>query len=207
MGKVPAAVAALIICMSGSGASAADATCPTQADLGAGIRVDYADGSSVRYRTGDGGNVEITEVPDDGDAVLLQSRHGLYDLSAFSAPAAGGEPAPVEMTEYDLAPDDLPLPEPATAWTGRVTISTPDGRRETMTVVYVFGAPETAEIGGCSYPSVNVKASFLGEGGWIWQEFTYFLDLGFGTLTASQFEGDEMPLRSEPVALALAAAP
>ena len=76
-----------------------------------------------------------------------------------------------------------------------------------MTVVYAFGAPETAEIGGCSYPSVNVKASFLGEGGWIWQEFTYFLDLGFGTLTASQFEGDEMPLRSEPVALALAAAP
>jgi hypothetical protein len=76
-----------------------------------------------------------------------------------------------------------------------------------MSVVYVFGRAEQAEIGGCTYDRVNVKASYLGEQSWMWQEFTYFTGLGFGALMASQTEGETEAFEGALVGLVPVAAP
>lgn len=183
-------------------ASATGAVCPTGLDLPQGIRADYSDGTWAEYVATGHDRVRITESPDPATqrGFRFISRFGLYDLAAMqgdgdAATPASEVPASRIATTYSVPEADLPRPEPGGVWSGRARLTNADGTAGDVDAHYVFNDVVTTVIGGCTYPTITVKAAFVAPDGWMAQEFVYFPTLGFAAVVAGQIEGEPQAWR------------
>lgn len=173
-------------------AGAATHKCVGAADLGAGIRADYKDGSAGEYRRRSDGLIELVEAgsADGGGDLRFISRFGVYDLEA--AALVDGAPSPDHSVSYTYAGTDLAEPQAGRdPWVGEVTATFPAGETVAETAAYVFGPDIRVVFGGCSYDAVPVRATFVRADAWEGQEFLYFPTLGIATLTGKSAKGLE----------------
>ncbi len=185
---VPALVCALA-------AAPVSADCVGPADLDLGVRVDYADGTWAELRRAGDDLLRLTESPDpaSGTSRALILRHGLYETEAIEDAAA---PDRIVRTAWSGANGtEPPMPEPGTSWLALAEVTRPDGSELRVDAAFTFGMLEKVTLNGCPYERVNVKASFLGGDGWMWQEFVYFPALGFAVVMGNQTSADTSPRR------------
>ena len=169
--------------------AAAD-SCVSAADLEAGVRVDYNDGSAGEFRRLPDGLIEVVEAGSaaGGGDLRFLSRFGVYDVEA--AALVDGAASPDQRVSYTYAGSDLREPKSGTdPWVGEVTIAFPDGATEAQTAAYVFGPRSQVDLGGCIYDVVPVRATFVRANGWEGQGFSYFPTLGIATLTSKSGSG------------------
>jgi hypothetical protein len=178
-------------------AMAAGAACVTAGDLAGGLRATFVSGRYADYRPDGEGMLRIVESPGkDGSSVSFLSQRGLYDVEMVALTDDKADPSTMVRTVYSVEPADLPVPSPGDVWVGQLTLMMPDGAATVANAAYQFGPAEPMQIGTCSYDTIDVKVSFMSADGWLWQEFTYFTDLGFGAIIARQAEGEEGPSRA-----------
>ncbi len=173
-------------------AGAATHKCVGAADLGAGIRVDYKDGSAGEYRRLSDGLIELVEAgsAENGGNLRFISRFGVYDVEA--AALVDGVASPDQSVSYTYAGTDLREPQAGSdPWVGEVTATFPTGETAAETAAYVFGPDIKVVFGDCSYAAVPVRATFVRANAWEGQEFLYFPALGIATLTGKSGRGLE----------------
>lgn len=177
------------------------ADCPTGRDLVTGIRAEYADGGTIEFRAGSDGQIVIFEPDDPGGSsgLVFVSQAGLYDLLAVPRTDGRDDRDSVLVMTYSALPEDLPHPQPGRSWLGNVRTTYPDGESDTHTAVYVFGNGGDRTIGGCSYATIPIKASFIGPVEWVAQHFIYFTDLGIAVPSA-RIDSDDETIRGRALA-------
>lgn len=190
--------------MNTSAGFAAGAACVTADDVARGLKVRFVSGRWADYRRDGDGAIRVTESPaEDGHVASFLSRYGLYDLEMTTL--SGGQPDPATTVRVSFSDPvaDLPVPTPGDVWVGQVTVTTPEGAQTVSNAAYQFGASRTVRIGTCSYAALDVNLSLMGGDSWIWEEFTYFTDLGIGAIVARQDSGDVGPSRAKVSAIEL----
>lgn len=178
-------------CHLGSGAQLALASeCLTVDDLSRGIQVDYSEGGTGTYRAIGDELVEFIEAgtAEGGGDLRFVSRFGLYDIEASARIEGVGSPDHQVRYDYEGEPLVLPVAK-ALAWTGQVIATFPGDQHLQETAAYVFGEEGQTVLGDCSYRSLPVNVTFIGEEGWEGQSFLYFPDLGFAALTGHSHKG------------------
>lgn len=190
--------AAVLVAMNASAGLAADGPCVKPEDVARGLKVRFVSGRWADYRREGDGAFRITESPaKDGHVATFLSQYGLYDTEMTTL--SGGQPDPASTVTVGFSDPvaDLPVPSPGDVWVGQVTITTPDGKKTVSNAAYQFGTARTLRLGACSYAALDVKLSLMGGDNWIWEEFTYFTDLGIGAIVARQDSGDPGPSRAK----------
>lgn len=183
-------------------AMAASPACVTADDLAGGVRATFVSGRWADYRPEGDGVFRVTESPaKDGRVASFLSQYGLYDTEMVNLNDSRPDPATLVRTAYSVDSADLPVPVPGDVWVGQVTLIMPDGGKTVANAAYQFGRAETLALGDCSYETIDVKVSFMSADGWLWQEFTYFTDIGIGAIIARQAEGEEGPSRAKVMTL------
>lgn len=196
--RVALAVLTVIAAVAVQGfARAAGQPCVTADDVAGGLRVTFVSGRFADYQTEGDGLLRVVESPaKDGRVTTFLSKYGIYDTEMVELRDDQPDPQTLIKTSY-TSDNALPVPAAEAIWVGQVTLQRPDGGQTVANAVYQFGTPAKTRLDQCSYDTLDVKVSFMAGDGWLWQEFTYFSDLGIGAIIARQAQADEGPSRAQ----------
>jgi hypothetical protein len=176
--------------------AAAAEGCPVAADLGDGIRVDFADGSSEMHRRDAGsGLIEVLGTDAAGHPYRFVTAQGVYLLEA------GGPGIPGGTTTYDHGrpPADLPPPEPLARWHLGATV-TDFGRARFEPQIYATGPLDEIVIAGCRYDRIEVIVAY-GSAATYTEGLSFLPALGIAVLVWQEWAGGDRFLLA-PVAIA-----
>lgn len=165
-------------------AAAAQTTCPTAADLQAGIHLDFSDGTTETYRRTGPATASVEGF--DGVEVYfrLEIAHGTHLLDYVNVYEGAPEEESRQVYDYGVPPEQLPVPVAGARFNSEVTVTASDGtRREDQFQAYVEGPPLT--IGGCIYEVIDVVIAYDTPDNYI-EHINYLPQLGLGYLLWSQ---------------------
>ena len=164
------------------------AGCLVEDSLLKGVQVKLQDGSNWHVQRGAHDMIRADQTNADGNyARYVVARFGVY-------PAESTRNGQGEMSEYTY---QRRLPEPVAGldWTSNArAVVTPVGgapnARWREKVHVTVGAPEQAQISGCTYRVLEMDMGHLGGPNPTVQHFTYFPDLRFGIQTRITYPAD-----------------
>jgi len=186
------ALASLWVSLAPGPAVAADCPVPGETRL----RAEYADGGVVEYNLLPEDQVEVFEpaAGGAGEGLVFTSLYGVYDLTMAARDADGGTD-PDRTLRYGYATEGHPLarPETGAVWVGTALTLWPDGSQSAETAAYVFGREGERQLSGCTYRTIPVKVTFMGDQGWVAQDMLYFADFGLSVTTGRQRATDRDP--------------
>lgn len=147
---------ALALCTLAAAPAVAQGACPVAADLGRGIVIAFADGSSETFRPARPDVVAVTGRDPDGATYAMELGRGFHLLS-WEAP---GDPSSRVSYGYDMTPDRLPLPVAGGRWDwSRIEVQSVDGpRMEPQS--HVYHPARRVDIGGCIYEAVEAEIAY-----------------------------------------------
>lgn len=189
---------ALVLALAAAETAMAQAGCPTGADLGRGIRVEFADGSTETFRDLGGGMIMVDGVDQDGFGYQMELGHGLHLMSYANADGNVVDTQSKITYDYGLPVEALPLPTPGGRWSTPVTVLDQYGTRSEPQT-HVWSQVSRVDIGGCSYDMIEAVISYKTGDGYR-ESVEYLPQLGMGYLVWN--ESDTMtrnPVR--PVAI------
>lgn len=167
---------------------AAQDRCPTSADRGKPISVQFESGLVEVHRTKDG-QVWSIEGFEAGDLIYsLEVVHGTHLLSYVEI--SGGVPVADSQVSYDygMGISDLPVPNPSGRWQADVNVTDPSGVFPEGQM-QAYGAVTDVTIGACTYDMIPVLIAYDTDDFYV-EQINYLPQLGIGYLVDSQTVND-----------------
>jgi hypothetical protein len=162
--------------------------CPRADDLGAGIRVTFADGTTEIHRAARPGRIAVDGRRPDGTGWHLELAQGLFVLGREEVPA---DPAFALDVNYGRLPQTLPRPEPMGRLQIAATVTDATGQRMEVQS-HRYGALGRLALGPCS---LDVIEATIGYGDPVsYEEGVLWLPaLGIGLLAWNGAPGQARP--------------
>lgn len=190
MRVIPFAAGVLSLCALGAAATA-QVGCPTAADAGRPIQIQFEDGYVETHRSTDG----VVWTIDGRDGVdwlyRLEVAHGLHLLSYVDV--FDGQPDASTLISYDygIEPAALPAPAPRQRLQFDVKLTDQSGTFDEAQM-QAYGDVTSVDIGNCTYDLIPVLIAYDTPDQYV-ELINYLPELGLGYLVQSQTADDPAP--------------
>lgn len=150
--------------------------CAVAADLGRGITVTFADGSTEIFRQAAPGIVQVTGDGSDGTRYGMQLAQGFHLLEWMPE----GDPSGRVAYDYGMPAAAMPLPQPGGGWTVPARVTDSGGARaEAQT--HSYGPAQTLMIGTCGYTMIEATIAYATSDNYV-ESIIYLPELGLSYL-------------------------
>jgi hypothetical protein len=181
------AIAALAITLL-PGLAAAQAACPTAADLDRGIRVTFADGGTETFRNAASGLVSVAGRESDGLGFEMDLGQGFH-LMSWEGTTNGQLDGAALRYDYGVGASDLPRPVAGKGWRSEVTVTDiNDVRSEPQT--HRYGQISSIVIGDCTYQMMEIVIAYATGDNYV-ETLRYLPELGISYLVWNEADGME----------------
>lgn len=163
------------------------AECPTGADMDTGVRIYESNGTQSIMRDLGDGVVTLDGVLSDGRGFRTLLGRGAHVLVISDTENDVNIPGSVLTNTYEMAPADMPLPDPFAKITFQTEVDA-YGNEFSETQTQAWGGVFDFAIGDCTYQALPGKIVYTNGTRTINESVTYIIDLGFVFLNSFQME-------------------